>query len=238
SDYESWPPSNLYYRFQPSGGYHAVPPPYTGTFLSPPKPEQELSHTSRPSAPIIEDWVSDSEEESEPKDPQQFVPSFAQSSEHVKTPRHYVQPIETTFQAATSVPASPKSNSSSKRRNRKACFICKSVDHLIKDCDYHSKKMAQPTPRNYANRGHHKQYVLLTQSKPQKHRVPTALLTQSKPVSNTAVRSVSAALPNITMTRPRHANQVVIKSKSPTRRHLTRNPSSRTSNLPPRVNVV
>nr|GFB37454.1 putative ribonuclease H-like domain-containing protein [Tanacetum cinerariifolium] len=31
-------------------------------------------------------------------------------------------PIETTFQAANSVPASPKSNSSGKRRNRKACF--------------------------------------------------------------------------------------------------------------------
>nr|GEZ78241.1 hypothetical protein [Tanacetum cinerariifolium] len=125
--------------------------------LSPPKPEQDLSHTSRPSAPIIEDWVSNSEEESKPKDPQQFVPSLAQSSEHLKTPRHSVQPIETTFQAATYVLASPKSNSSGKRRNRKACFICNSVDHLIKDCDYHSKKMAQPTPRNYANRGHHKQ---------------------------------------------------------------------------------
>nr|GFB61040.1 hypothetical protein [Tanacetum cinerariifolium] len=32
--------------------------------------------------------------------------------------------------------------------------------------------------------------------------------------------------------------QVVTKSKSPIRRHLTRNPSSRTSNSPPRVNVV
>nr|GEU92871.1 putative ribonuclease H-like domain-containing protein [Tanacetum cinerariifolium] len=202
SDCERWPPSNLNDRFQPSGGYHAVPPPYTETFmphkpdlvlttapiavetdhlafnvqLSPLKPEQDLSHISRPSAPIIEDWVSDLEEESETKDPQQFVPSFAQSSEHVKTPRHSVQPIETTFQAATSVPASPKSNSSGKRRNRKACF-----------------------------------YVPLTHSKPQKHKVPTVVLTQSKPVSNTAVRPVSAAMPNIPVTRPRHAHQVVTK---------------------------
>nr|GEU46680.1 reverse transcriptase domain-containing protein [Tanacetum cinerariifolium] len=214
SDCESWPPSNLYDRFQPSGGYHVVPPPHKGTFmppkpdlvfntaptsietdhlafnvqLSPPKPEQDLSHTSRPSAPIIKDWVSDSEEESETKDPHQFVPSFAQSSEHVKTPRHSVQPIETTFQAALTVPASHKSNSSGKRRSRKACFVCKSVDHLIKDCDYHTKKMAQTTPRNYANRGHHKQYAPLTHSKPQKHRVPTAVLTQSKLVFNTTVR--------------------------------------------------
>nr|GEV88988.1 retrovirus-related Pol polyprotein from transposon TNT 1-94 [Tanacetum cinerariifolium] len=205
--------------------------------LSPTKPEQDLSHTSRPSAPIIKDWVSNSEEESEPKDPQQFVPIFAQSSEHVKTPRHSVQPIETTFQDVTSIQASPTSNSSGKRRNRKACFICKSVDHLIKECDYHSKRMAQPTHMNYANRGHHKLYVPLTHSKPQKHRVPTAVLTQSKPVPNTVVRPVSAALPNITVIHPRHANQVV-KYKSPIRRQLTRNPSSRTSNSPLRVNAV
>nr|GFA13022.1 ribonuclease H-like domain-containing protein [Tanacetum cinerariifolium] len=78
SESDSWLPSNLYDRFVPSGGYHAVPLPVTGTFmppkpdlvfhtppsdenehlafnvqLSPTKPEQDLS--SRPSAPIIED---------------------------------------------------------------------------------------------------------------------------------------------------------------------------------------
>nr|GEW08790.1 putative reverse transcriptase domain-containing protein [Tanacetum cinerariifolium] len=39
------------------------------------KPEQDLSHTNRPTAPIIEDWVSDSEDDSETKAPQ-IVPSF------------------------------------------------------------------------------------------------------------------------------------------------------------------
>nr|GEU72181.1 reverse transcriptase domain-containing protein [Tanacetum cinerariifolium] len=38
SECESWPPSSLYDRFQPSGGYHVVPPSYTGTFI-PPKPD-------------------------------------------------------------------------------------------------------------------------------------------------------------------------------------------------------
>nr|GEZ87500.1 hypothetical protein [Tanacetum cinerariifolium] len=33
-----WPPSNQYDRFVPSGGYLAVPPPVTGTFM-PPKPD-------------------------------------------------------------------------------------------------------------------------------------------------------------------------------------------------------
>nr|GEW30111.1 hypothetical protein [Tanacetum cinerariifolium] len=211
----------------------------TGTFM-PPKPD--LVFNTAPTAVetdhlAFNDWVSDSEEESETK-VTQFVPSFAQSFEHVKSPRHSDQLIETNIPAATPVPSSPKSNSSGKRRNKKACFVCKSVDHLINDCDYHTKKLAQPTPRNYANRGHHKKYAPLTHSKPQKHRVPTAVLTQSKRVSNTAVRPISAALPNFTVTRPIHAHQVVTKFKSPIRRHITRRPSSRTSNSPPRVTAV
>nr|GEW63357.1 putative ribonuclease H-like domain-containing protein [Tanacetum cinerariifolium] len=87
------------------------------------------------------------------KDDLKIVPSSVQSFEQVKSPRHSVQHIETTIPATTPKPASPKSASSGKRRNRKACFVCKSLDHLIKDCDYHAKKMAQPTQRNHAHRG-------------------------------------------------------------------------------------
>nr|GEV64594.1 copia protein [Tanacetum cinerariifolium] len=116
--------------------------------------------------------------------------------------------IETTISATTPVPASPKSYSSGQRINKKACFVCKSVDHLIKDCDFHTKKMAQPIQRNYAHMGHYKQYAPLTHSKPQKYMVPTVVLTQSKLVSNTAVRPVNVALPNITVTRPRHTHRV------------------------------
>nr|GEX61815.1 hypothetical protein [Tanacetum cinerariifolium] len=203
---ESWPPSSLYDRFQPSDGYHVVPPPYIGTFmppkpdlvfhtaltavktdhpaftvqLSPTMPEQDLSHTNRPTTPIIEDWVSDSKDESETKAPQ-IVPSFVQSSEQVKSPRHSVQHVKTSIPAATPKPASPKTTSSGKRRNRKTCFVCKSLDHLRKDCDYHAKKMAQPTTRNHAHR----------------------VLTQSKPVYITVVRPVSADVPQIkTSTSP------------------------------------
>nr|GFC64125.1 hypothetical protein [Tanacetum cinerariifolium] len=53
--------------------------------ISPTKPEQDLS--SRPSAPIIEDWVFDSKEDNMPQ-VSKDVPSFAQSSELVKSPRH------------------------------------------------------------------------------------------------------------------------------------------------------
>nr|GFD44454.1 hypothetical protein [Tanacetum cinerariifolium] len=53
--------------------------------LSPTKPDQDLP--SRPSAPIIEDWVSNSEEEDMPQVPKD-VSSLAQSPELVKSLRH------------------------------------------------------------------------------------------------------------------------------------------------------
>nr|GEX77915.1 hypothetical protein [Tanacetum cinerariifolium] len=147
-------------------------------------------------------------------------------------------PIETSIPAATPTPESLKSASSGKRRNMKAFFVCKSVAHLIKDCDYHAKKMTQPTLRNYAHRGNHKQYALLTHTNPQKHMIPTAVLTQSKSVFNNAVRPVSADLPKINVTQPRYAHPVVTKSKSPIRRHITCSPSPKTSNSPPKVTAV
>nr|GEW30670.1 putative ribonuclease H-like domain-containing protein [Tanacetum cinerariifolium] len=177
--------------------------------LSPTKPEQDLSHTNRSIAPIIEDWVSNSENESETKAPQ-IVPSFVQSSEQVKTPRHFVQHVKTSIPAATPKPASPKSASSGKRRIRKACFVCKSADHLIKDYDYHAKKMAQPTTRNHTHRGNHKQYAQMPHHNPQKHMV----------------------------TQLRHVKPIVTKTHSPIRRYITRSPSLKTSNLPPIVTAV
>nr|GEV43282.1 hypothetical protein [Tanacetum cinerariifolium] len=176
--------------------------------LSSSKLAQDLSHTTKPLAPIIEDWVSDSEVESKIND-QQSAPSFVQSSKQVKTPRHSAQPVEAYTLDATLKPISPKSNSSSKRKNRKTCFVCRSVDHLIKDCDFYAKKKAQHIPRNYAHR-----------------------------VSITAVRPVCAAMPKIMVTRPRHAHSTDTKSKSPIRRHITRSPSPKTSTSPPRVTTA
>nr|GEW66728.1 putative ribonuclease H-like domain-containing protein [Tanacetum cinerariifolium] len=184
SSFEMW--------FQSSDGYHAVPPSYRCTFmppkpdlvfnnapngvetdhfgftikLSPTKPDQDLSHTYRPSAPIIEDW----------------------STKLVKSPRLSVQHVETSILVATLKPASPKPPSNGKRRNMKACSVCKSLDHLIKDCDYHEKKMAKPTTRNYAHRGNHKHYALITHPTCQMHMVPATVLTQSKPGPITVVR--------------------------------------------------
>nr|GEY42196.1 hypothetical protein [Tanacetum cinerariifolium] len=68
--------------------------------------------------------------------------------------------------------------------------------------------------------------------------VSTVVLTQSKPVFNITVRPVSAAVPKIMVTRPRLAHPIITKSKSPIRRHITRSPSPKTSNSPPRVTAA
>nr|GEV94017.1 hypothetical protein [Tanacetum cinerariifolium] len=196
SDYESWPSSNLYDRFISSGGYHAVPPPYTGTFM-PPKPDL-VFHTA-PSA----------------------------ETEHLA--------FNATILAVTTVPVSSQTSCRGPKRNKKACFVCKSVNHLIKDCDFHSRKLAQ---RTYASRDTRKQYASLSPSMSHTHMVPTAVLPQSKSVLNTAARPVGAALPHIPMTQPRHAYHVVTKSYLPIRRHLPRSPSSKNSTLPPRVTAT
>nr|GEU59712.1 hypothetical protein [Tanacetum cinerariifolium] len=109
----------------------------------------------RPSAPIIEDWISDSEEDDQPQ-VSKGVPSFAQSSKPVISPRHPSQPFQAPIPVAPTVPLSSKPHYKGPKRNKRACFVCKSVDHLIKDCDFHARKLA---PRTYASRDIHTQPV-------------------------------------------------------------------------------
>nr|GEZ92896.1 hypothetical protein [Tanacetum cinerariifolium] len=140
SDSESSSPSCSSDRMQPSGGYNVVPPPITGNFM-PPKPDL-VFHT----APIAvetdhSDWVPDTEDESKTTAPQ-IAPSFVQTSEHVKPSRHSVQLVETSIPIATPKLTSPNSNRSGKRKNRKTCFVCRSVDHLIKDLLTQSKPIS------------------------------------------------------------------------------------------------
>nr|GEU70710.1 putative ribonuclease H-like domain-containing protein [Tanacetum cinerariifolium] len=63
-------------------------------------------------------------------------------TEQVKSLRISVQHADTSILAATPKLPSLKASSNGKRRNRKACFVCKSLDHLIKDCDYHEKPVS------------------------------------------------------------------------------------------------
>nr|GEX05457.1 retrovirus-related Pol polyprotein from transposon TNT 1-94 [Tanacetum cinerariifolium] len=220
---ESLPPSPIYDRYQ-SGN-------------RPIKPDNDLSHTHRPSTPIIKDWVSDLEDESETKTPQNVL-SFVETTEQVKSPRPYVQHVETYIPTATPKIAIPKPKTKGHRRNRKACFVCKSLSHLIKDCNYHEKKMAQTTVRHHAIRGNHQHYARMTLPNPHRHVVPTVVLTQSKLVPITAVKPVTTTVLKTNAARPTHAKTVVTKPHSQPRRHINRSPSPKASTFLPKVTAA
>nr|GEY86047.1 hypothetical protein [Tanacetum cinerariifolium] len=257
SDSDSWPPSNLYDRFVPSGRYHAVPPPIARTFMPPKpdlvfhtppfdenehlsfnvqlsltKPEQDLS--SRPSAPIIKDWVSDSKEDDMPQVTKD-VPSFAQSPELVKSHRHSSLLSHPPMLVAPLVPLRTNSPSKGLRRTKKTCFVCKSKTHLIKDYDFHARKLAN---KSYASRDIHRQYAPMNHSKFSLHKISAAAPPKSQPVLTTAARPVSAVKPYFSKARPNIASHAVSKSKSPLRRPFTRHLSSKPSTSPPRVTTA
>nr|GEV78784.1 ribonuclease H-like domain-containing protein [Tanacetum cinerariifolium] len=155
---DSVPTSPVNDRYKSGEWYHAIPPPYIGTFM-PPKPDlvfhdalpasdivlnmvhvesstnktsKEMSKTLRPDAPIIEDWTSNSEDESEPESvSNQKEPSFVQTSEHVKTLRASVKTVE-----------HPKQAENLRTDNQKS-----------RDCDYYEKQMVQKPVWNHAMRG-------------------------------------------------------------------------------------
>nr|GEV69298.1 putative ribonuclease H-like domain-containing protein [Tanacetum cinerariifolium] len=191
----------------------------------------------RPSAPIIEDWVSDSEDESETKIPQN-VPSFVQPTEQIKSPRPSIQHVEISIPTANPKTTIPKPTSNGNRRNRKACFVCKSLDYLIKECGYHEKKLAQTTARNHGPMGHHKYYSSMPLINPQRHVIPTAVVPKSKLVPINAARPITAAFPKINVTKPRQEKRIVTKLNSPSRRHINHSPSPKASNFPQKVTAV
>ncbi|GJY64106.1 ribonuclease H-like domain-containing protein [Tanacetum coccineum] len=160
--------------------YIAVPPPYTGNFmpLTPDlsfigldefvnKPVVEnckaMSSEEEPKvvrkcddAPIIEDWVSDDEEEdvSQPKTEKKTVrPSivkkeFVKSKQQEKSTRKTVKQVEQHRQNTHSPRGNQRSwnNMMSQKLEsnfkmfNKACYVCGSFDHLQVDCNYHQKQ--------------------------------------------------------------------------------------------------
>nr|GEV10283.1 hypothetical protein [Tanacetum cinerariifolium] len=208
--------------FFPSGGYHAVPPLVSGTFM-PPKPDL-VFHTppSDENEHIAFNVTKD-------------VPSFAQSLELVKSSRHSGLLSQPPMSVAPHVPLRTHSPSKGSRRTKKTCFVCKSETHLIKDCDFHTRKLAQ---KSYASRDIHKQYALINYSKFPLHKVSTAAPPKSQPVLTTAARTVSAVKPKFSKTRPTLASHAVSRSQTHYRRPITRPPSSNSRNSPLRVTTA
>nr|GEV17540.1 hypothetical protein [Tanacetum cinerariifolium] len=236
---DSVPTSQVHDRYKSGERYNAVPPPYTGTFMpskpdlvfndapnasktipdvvivesSSTKPSKDLSKTLRPDAPIIEDWTSDSEDESK-------------------------MPVEHTKLAENLRTNNQKYRGHKHSLNKKSCFVCKSLNHLIKDCDYYEKQMVQKPVWNNALRVNHHPSARMSHPYSNRNVIPTAVLTRSGLVSLHVARPISTAVPQTTMKSPKPVKHAINKAHSPIRRPINHRPSPKNSNFHKKVTTV
>nr|GEW03200.1 ribonuclease H-like domain-containing protein [Tanacetum cinerariifolium] len=180
-------------RYKIGKGYHAVPPPYTRTFLP---PKLDLVITDDPNR----------------------EPSFVTSTEHVKSSRESVKKVEHHKQASNLRTNTHKSRGHKNNWNNKACFVCGSLNHLIKDCDYYEKQMVQKHVWNSAMRVNHQNSVRMIHPHLNRNVVPTTVLTRSKLVSLNTARHVPTAVTQSTVKSTWSVKHVVNKAHSPVRR--------------------
>ncbi|GJT67359.1 ribonuclease H-like domain-containing protein [Tanacetum coccineum] len=133
SDEESTLANN---RFTKANEYHAVPPPITGNPLT---LRADISFAGLDEDEvIIEDWTSDDEDDV----------CVVKTVSSVKP--NVTQAVRS--QADKSGQTSQKQGIGFKKVHKiKACFVCKSTGHLIKDCDFY--KSPEPRVKNVVNTG-------------------------------------------------------------------------------------
>ncbi|GJV52794.1 ribonuclease H-like domain-containing protein [Tanacetum coccineum] len=149
---------------------------------------------------------------------------------------------------------------------KKACFVCGSFNHLIKDCDFHDNKMVEKPMLNNkgrvtgqreirpvwnnAQRVNHQNK--LTHPHPKRKFIPIAVLTKSwkvlvnvvKQSSPRAAASISTARPVNTTAPKSKVNDAVpktysyFKAHSPVRRAFNQKSAAKTNNLNKKVKTA
>ncbi|GJZ39647.1 hypothetical protein Tco_0586210, partial [Tanacetum coccineum] len=218
SDEDSTPAND---RSSQVEGYKAVHPPITGNFLT---PRANISFVGLDEYvirnKIIESQTSKlnnktSKTTGHTNDPNTVKPKSANDEEEVpevQTVRPETQTVKT---------RDDKSGQNSKKqgisfRKVKACFICKSTDHLIKDCNFHDKKSQEPKLKNVVSTVQRESKPVWDNTKRVNHQnfskyphlrktfVPSGVLTRTglhRPSISTA-RPVCTARPSISTARP------------------------------------
>ncbi|GJX62795.1 hypothetical protein Tco_0295695 [Tanacetum coccineum] len=210
----------------------------------------ENSKTARPSAPIIENWESDSEDDcmirpsTDQIKPMFTKISFVKSGDNVK----FVNKENTHRQAEFPRKVqSPRSN----RRNlngmmtqklgngfefiKKACFVYGSFNHLIKDCDFSDKRMVENLCLEMRVR-------LLVKGKLDQY--GTMFINAAKQISYRAATSASTTRPvNIAALKPKVNGALpttysYFKAHSPVRRPFNQKSTAKTNNFNRKINTA
>nr|GEU73932.1 retrovirus-related Pol polyprotein from transposon TNT 1-94 [Tanacetum cinerariifolium] len=124
-------------------------------------------------------------------------------------------------------------NGAAEPQKRTVLVETSTSNSLVSQCDgvgsYEWSFQAEEEPTNYALMA----FLSLSSSSDNECKlVPIHAL----PIN--AVRPVSTVVPKLKVTRPTQYKPIVTKPNSPTRRHITRSPSPKANNSPPRVTAV
>ncbi|GKE99184.1 ribonuclease H-like domain-containing protein [Tanacetum coccineum] len=122
---------------------------------------------------------------------------------------------------------------------KKSCFVCGSSNHLIKDCDFHDKKMGEP-PNKFTH-PHPKRNFVPTTVVTKSGQVPVNTAKQSSPrvaTSYSTVRSVNtvASKPKVNDALP--TTYSYFKAHSPVRRAFNQKSAAKTYNFNEKVNTA
>ncbi|GJW70504.1 ribonuclease H-like domain-containing protein [Tanacetum coccineum] len=236
----------------------------------------------RPSAPIVEEWESDSDDDCVTRPSiEQNKPSYAKIN-FVKSNENTRKSVieQNTYRQAENLRKS-QSPRVDKRNwnglmtqklgdgfefNKKACFVCGSLNHLIKDCNFYENKMVGKSMLNNmgritgqrevrpvwnnAQRVNHQNK--LTHPHPKRNLVPTAVLTKSgnvlvntakqsssrAAVSNSTARYVNTAASRPTMNGAKPCSNVFHKSHSSVKRTIYQRTAPKNSDFKEKVNTA
>nr|GEX42321.1 copia protein [Tanacetum cinerariifolium] len=258
-------------RFKKGEGYHAVPPPYTGNYMP---PRADLYFVGLDNS-VFKSKESDSEDENVFK-PKEVKKTVKPSLEKIK----FVNARNTTVENKNKAKI-PRKFSQSPRGNKrnwnglmtqklrdgfefknKACFVCGSINHLIKDCDFYKNKMIlnnkgkiigpkeiRPVWDNTAWVNHQNK---LTHPHPKRNFVLAAVLKKSgqvpvnaaKQSSHRAASSVSVArhvntdASRLNMNNALPTTYSYFKAHSPVRRPFNQKLATKTNNFNAKVNTA
>ncbi|GJT64720.1 ribonuclease H-like domain-containing protein [Tanacetum coccineum] len=236
----------------------------------------------RPSAPIVEEWESDSDDDCVTRPSiEQNKPSYAKIN-FVKSNENTRKSVieQNTYRQAENLRKS-QSPRVDKRNwnglmtqklgdgfefNKKACFVCGSLNHLIKDCNFYENKMVGKSMLNNMGRVTGQREVRpvwnnaqrvnhqnkLTHPHPKRNFVPTAVLTKSgnvlvntakqsssrAAVSNSTARYVNTAASRPTMNGVKPSSNVFHKSHSSVKRTIYQRTAPKNSDFKEKVNTT
>ncbi|GJV59448.1 putative ribonuclease H-like domain-containing protein [Tanacetum coccineum] len=210
------------------------------------------------SEPLIEDWISDSENENEneiefksrQRKPSNAKVKFVKSNEHVKSPRKNCQSPRGNKRNWNNL-MTQKLGSNFEFKN-KACYVCGSINHLIKDCNFYEKRMVEKPMWNNARRVNHQNSQRITHPHPKRNFVPSVVLMKSglktlntirqnssrAAVSVSIARPINTAYPRPTVNSARPVSNVFNRAHSHDRRPFNKFTTNKNSNFNEKVNTV